>query len=149
APRAATRARPCAHPPRPLARRSGRGRHRGGGNLYLAGTGTRDARRRLAARSSSRPRDHAGGRAGGSASQPGRRSALLLDRSARAPMRLALLPVRQLGRSRTRTLLTILATGIVIALFGFLRAVISLYYLGFEQAASDRLITRNATAIVQ
>jgi putative ABC transport system permease protein len=52
-------------------------------------------------------------------------------------------------RNRVRTILTILATAIVIALFGFLRAVIGIYYLGVESAATDRLITRNATAIIQ
>jgi putative ABC transport system permease protein len=64
-------------------------------------------------------------------------------------MRLSTIGIRQMRRSPMRTFLTIAAITIVIALFGFLRAVIGLYYVGFEQAANDRLITRNATAIVQ
>lgn len=64
-------------------------------------------------------------------------------------MRLATIPFRQMRRNRVRTLLTIAAIAIVIALFGFLRSVIALYYSGVEAAATDRLITRNATAIIQ
>jgi putative ABC transport system permease protein len=64
-------------------------------------------------------------------------------------MRLATIPFRQMRRNRVRTLLTIAAIAIVIALFGFLRAIIGIYYTGVEAAATDRLITRNATAIIQ
>ena len=64
-------------------------------------------------------------------------------------MRLTTIPFRQTRRNRVRTLLTILGIAIATCLFGFLRTVIGVYYVGFEQAAADRLVTRNATAIIQ
>lgn len=64
-------------------------------------------------------------------------------------MRLSTIPFRQTRRNRVRTLLTILGIAIATSLFGFIRTVINVYYVGFEQAAADRLVTRNATAIIQ
>jgi putative ABC transport system permease protein len=58
------------------------------------------------------------------------------------------LALRNLGRNRTRTLLTVIGVMVAVLAFGFLRTVITAYYAGAAAASKDRLVVRNATSLV-
>jgi putative ABC transport system permease protein len=64
-------------------------------------------------------------------------------------MNLPTLSIRNTMRNKTRTVLTVLGVTVAVVAFGFLRTVIGAWYIGIEQSSNDRLITRNATSIVQ
>ncbi|MBL0226419.1 MAG: ABC transporter permease [Geobacteraceae bacterium] len=56
--------------------------------------------------------------------------------------------LRNVLRHRLRTGLTILGITIAILAFGMLRTIVGLWYLGVENSAATRLITRNAISLV-
>mgnify|MGYP001218409533 CR=1 FL=1 len=64
-------------------------------------------------------------------------------------MTFATLVVRDVRRNPLRLLLTVLATGIGVLAFVFLRTVIDLWYSGVETAQPDRLAVRSKTSITQ
>ena len=62
-------------------------------------------------------------------------------------MKLARLSYRNLRRHRLRNVLTALGVGLAILTFAILRTLIGAWYAAADQAAPDRLITRNAVSL--
>lgn len=63
-------------------------------------------------------------------------------------MKIVKLAVKNAGRHKLRTALTILGLAVAVMAFGLLRTVISAWYAGAEASAPDRLVTRNAVNII-
>lgn len=55
--------------------------------------------------------------------------------------------LRNVFRHKLRAILTILGIAIAVSAFGFLRTVISAWYIGVETSSSNRLITRSSVSI--
>ena len=56
--------------------------------------------------------------------------------------------VKNAGRHKLRTFLTILGLALAVMAFGLIRTLIVAWYAGARAAAPDRLITRHAVSIV-
>ncbi len=54
---------------------------------------------------------------------------------------------RNVFRHNLRALLTILGVAIAVSSFGFIRTVITAWYVGVEASSSNRIVTRNSTSI--
>lgn len=63
-------------------------------------------------------------------------------------MHFAKLVLRNIGRHRLRSALTIVGLVVAILAFGLLRTVVHAWYAGADMASAQRLITRNATSLV-
>ena len=63
-------------------------------------------------------------------------------------MKILKLAIKNAGRHKLRTGLTIVGLAVAVMAFGLLRTVISAWYAGAEASAPDRLVTRNAVNII-